>query len=110
MSTLLDELGMTVPIVAAPMAGGPTTPALVMAGAAAGGIGFLAAGYKTPELFAEQIAAVRSAGIPFGVNLFAPNPVPVDPRAFRSYAERIQPEGDRYGLDLAHAEPREDDD
>ena len=46
----------------------------------------------------------------FGVNLFAPNPVPVDPSDFRAYAERIQPEGDRYGLDLAHAELREDDD
>jgi nitronate monooxygenase len=109
-STLLDELGMSIPIAAAPMAGGPSTPALVTAGAAAGGIGFLAAGYKTPDVLAEQIDAVRSAGVPFGVNLFAPNPVPVDAAAFRSYAERIQAEGDRYGLDLAHAEPREDDD
>jgi nitronate monooxygenase len=110
MSTLLGDLGASVPILAAPMAGGPSTPALVTAGAEAGGIGFLAAGYKTPDALAEQIAAVRCAGIPFGVNLFAPNPVPVDAAAFRSYAERLQAEGDRYGLDLAHAEPREDDD
>jgi NAD(P)H-dependent flavin oxidoreductase YrpB (nitropropane dioxygenase family) len=109
-STLLDALGMTVPIVAAPMAGGPTTPALAAAGGAAGGIGFLAAGYKTADLLAEQIAAVRSTGVAFGVNLFAPNPVPVDPAAFRAYAQRLQADGDRYGLDLAHAEPREDDD
>jgi nitronate monooxygenase len=109
-STLLDAFGMSTPIIAAPMAGGPTTPALAAAGAAAGGIGFLAAGYKTPEQLAEQIDAVRSTGSLFGVNLFTPNPVPVDPNAFRAYAERIQPEGDRYGLDLAHAEPREDDD
>ncbi len=109
-STLLDTLGMTIPVIAAPMAGGPTTPELAAAGAVAGGIGFLAAGYKTPDVLAEQIAAVRAAGGSFGVNLFAPNPVPVDLAAFRAYAERIQPEAERYGLDLTHAEPREDDD
>ena len=92
------------PILAAPMAGGPTTPALVIAAAAAGSVGFLAAGYQTPDAFAAQIAEVRAAGVPFGVNLFAPNPVPVDPAEFRSYAERLQPEGDRYGVDLAHAD------
>jgi NAD(P)H-dependent flavin oxidoreductase YrpB (nitropropane dioxygenase family) len=109
-STLLDKLGMTLPIVAAPMAGGPTTPALAAAGATAGGIGFLASGYKTAEALAQEIVAIRTAGVPFGVNLFTPPPVPVEPAAFRAYAERIQPEGERYGLDLAHAEPREDDD
>ncbi len=110
MSTLLDALGMTAPIIAAPMAGGPTTPALAAAGAKAGGIGFLAAGYKTADALAQEIAAVRATGSMFGVNLFTPPRVPVDPSDFRAYAERIQPEGDRYGLDLAHAEPREDDD
>jgi nitronate monooxygenase len=109
-STLLDQLGASNPIVAAPMAGGPSTPGLVIAAAAAGSLGFLAAGYKTPETLAEQIASVRAAGVTFGVNLFAPNPVPADPCEFRTYAERLQPEGGRYGLDLARAEPIEDDD
>jgi nitronate monooxygenase len=109
-STLLDELGMTVPIIAAPMAGGPSTAALVIAAAAAGSVGFVAAGYKSPDALAEQIAAVRAAGVTFGVNLFAPNPVPVEPGEFRSYARRLQADGDRYGLDLAGAEPVENDD
>ena len=108
--TFLDDLGTSTPIVAAPMAGGPSTPALVIAAAKAGGMGFLAAGYQTPDALAEQIASVRAAAVPFGVNLFAPNPVPVDPLEFRSYAQRLQAEADRYGVDLAHAEPREDDD
>jgi nitronate monooxygenase len=59
---------------------------------------------------ADQIAAVRSAGVPFGVNVFAPNPVPVDAGAFRRYAEAIQPEADRYGIDLRGFDPVEDDD
>ncbi len=54
------------PVVAAPMAGGPSTVALVIAAAQAGGLGFLAAGYKTPSAVASEISAVRAAGVPFG--------------------------------------------
>ena len=110
MSTALSDLGLTVPVLAAPMAGGPSTPALVTAAARAGGLGFLAAGYRTPQAMAEQIAAVRAQAVPFGVNLFVPNPVPVDVEAFRRYARAIQAEGDRYGLDLTGGDPVEDDD
>ena len=42
---VLDEL--EIPIIQAPMAGGPSTPALAAAVSAAGGLGFLAAGYKS---------------------------------------------------------------
>ena len=110
MSTPLAGLGLDMPVIAAPMAGGASTPALVTAAALAGGLGFLAAGYKTPQALAGQIAEVRSAGLPFGVNLFAPNPVPADLGAYRRYARAIQPEADRYGLDLAGDDPAEDDD
>ncbi len=106
----LSDLGLAIPVLAAPMAGGPGTPALVTAAARAGGLGFLAAGYTTPQDLAEQIAGVRSASVPFGVNLFAPNPVPADAVEFRRYARLIQAEADRYGLDLAGADPVEDDD
>jgi nitronate monooxygenase len=110
MSTALSDLGLTIPVLAAPMAGGPSTPALVTAAARAGGLGFLAAGYRTAQAMAEQIAAVRAQAVPFGVNLFAPNPVPVDVAAFHRYAQAIQAEGDRYDLDLTGGEPVEDDD
>lgn len=67
----LDAL--TLPLIAAPMAGGPSTPELVVAAAEAGGTGFLAAGYKTVAGIAEEIARVRGAtSAPFGVNLFVP--------------------------------------
>ena len=42
---ILDQLN--VPIVLAPLAGGPTTPQLAAAVSEAGGLGFLAAGYLT---------------------------------------------------------------
>jgi len=55
------------------MAGGPSCPALVIAAARAGALGFLAAGYKSPEAMLAEIAAVRAGtGASFGVNLFLP--------------------------------------
>ncbi len=60
-------------IVVAPMAGGPSTPQLVIAAARAGALGFLAAGYKAPATMAAEIASVRAATAePFGVNVFMP--------------------------------------
>src|SRR5690606_22304423 len=67
--------GLRIPIVQAPMAGGPSTPALVREVGAAGGMGFLAAGYKTAEAMRQEIAEVRrTSAAPFGVNLFVPQP------------------------------------
>lgn len=106
----LTSLGLACPVLAAPMAGGATTPALVAAAARAGSLGFLAAGYKAPDLLRQQIAEVREQTPVFGVNLFAPNPVPVDPAEFRRYAAAIQAEADQYGLRLDEAIPAEDDD
>lgn len=63
--------GLAVPIVAAPMAGGPSTPELVTAVGGAGGLGFLAGALIGVDALADQVAHVRSAGV-FGVNLFLP--------------------------------------
>jgi nitronate monooxygenase len=106
---MLAEFGMSIPLVAAPMSGGPTTPAMVSAATAAGGLGMLAAGYKTVEAVEDELKTVRAEGIPFGINLFAPNPVPVDPERYREYAAIVQREADQFGLTLP-AEPIEDTD
>jgi nitronate monooxygenase len=42
--TPLASLGLTCPVLAAPMAGGPMSPALAVAVARAGTLGFLAGG------------------------------------------------------------------
>ena len=66
-----------VPIVQAPMAGGPSTPELVAAVARAGGYGFFAGGYRTSGQLADAIADARTlTGAPFGVNLFVPSASP----------------------------------
>jgi nitronate monooxygenase len=105
----LVELGVTLPVFAAPMAGGPTTPELVVAAARAGSVGFLAGGYKTVDGLAEQVRAVRAQTGTFGVNLFAAGPVPVDPVAYANYRDRVRPEAERLGATVPE-EPIEDDD
>ncbi len=110
MSSPLSALGITNPVLAAPMAGGPSTPELVIEAGRAGSLGFVAAGYKDIEPLSAQIAAVRASGVPFGVNLFARNPVPISEDAYRAYARLLQPEADAYGIDLREIGLREDDD
>jgi nitronate monooxygenase len=107
--TWLTDLGATSRVVAAPMAGGPTTPELVLAAAGVGCLGFLAGGYLTADALAEQLARVRTETSLYGVNLFAPNPVPVERAAYATYRDLISPEAERYGVELP-AEPVEDDD
>ncbi|MBP2478412.1 NAD(P)H-dependent flavin oxidoreductase YrpB (nitropropane dioxygenase family) [Crossiella equi] len=109
MDNPLAGLGLTTPLLAAPMAGGPTTPALVGAAARAGGLGFLAAGYLAPEAFAAQLALTRAQTSLFGVNLFAPNPVAVDPAAYTAYRDRLRADAERFGAELPET-PVEDDD
>ena len=91
------------------MAGGPSTPELAVAVGQAGGLGFLAAGYKRADAVGSEIRAVREATpAPFGVNVFVPTPEPADPDRFREYLRRIAPEAERQGAELG--EPRFDDD
>jgi nitronate monooxygenase len=103
---ILDRLD--VPIVLAPLAGGPSTPGLTAAVSNAGGLGFLAAGYLSADALAGQIAAVRAlTSAPFGVNLFVPgSPSPRGPVA--EYAERIAAVAAQAGVELG--QPRHDDD
>ncbi len=90
------------------MAGGPSTPALAAAVAAAGGYGFVAAGYRTSAQLRDDIAATRSlTGVPFGVNLFVPS-APGDAVAIAGYAADLEPDARRLGFALG--EPRWEDD
>lgn len=66
------RLGITHPILQAPMGGGASTPVLAAAVSEAGGLGSLAGAYLTPAQIAAEIAELRKrTAKPFGVNLFA---------------------------------------
>jgi nitronate monooxygenase len=97
------------PIIQAPMAGGPSTPALAAAVSAVGGMGFLAAGYKSPEELREDIATTKElTSAPVGVNLFVLAETPVDRAGVAAYAKAIEPEAQRHKASLG--EPHFDDD
>jgi nitronate monooxygenase len=96
-----DLRGLAVPVIVAPMAGGPSTPELAAAGSNAGGLGFVAAGYLSAEALAERIAAARKLTTgPLGVNLFAPQPSAATPEAIENYAAALSAEVQRYGAEL----------
>jgi nitronate monooxygenase len=104
---ILDRLRC--PVVVAPMAGGPSTPGLVTAAAAAGALGFLAAGYKSAAAMSAEIEAVRSAGTEFfGVNVFVPGSPATDRSALTRYVAGLSAEAGELGT--AAGEPAWDDD
>ena len=88
----VERLGITRPIVGAPMGGGPSTPALVAAVSEAGGLGSLAGGYLSPEKLRADIAAVRElTSKPFAVNLFVPTPVEPKPEEIEAALAALEP-------------------
>jgi nitronate monooxygenase len=84
---ILDQID--IPIVLAPLAGGPSTPELAAAVSNAGGLGFLAAGYLTADALRERIAKAKAmtAGA-IGVNLFVPGQ-PAAPGTVDNYETRL---------------------
>lgn len=96
------------------MAGGTSTPALAQAVHGGGGLGFLAAGYKSPEAMSAEISATRTLNIPFGMNVFVPDPSQLPPdleaRArLEAYRAELEPEADRYGVTLPPLRLDDDD-
>src|SRR3954447_21349483 len=97
------------PIVQAPMAGGPSTPELAAAVNAAGGFGYVAGGYLSPEALQSTLDRTRAlTDQPIGVNLFVPGAGATDADAIKSYAGRLRPLAERLGVRAG--EPRWKDD
>ncbi|WP_190135076.1 nitronate monooxygenase [Streptomyces longispororuber] len=98
------------PIVQAPMAGGASTPRLAAAVSEAGGLGSLAAGYKTADGMYQEIKQVRSlTSRPFGVNLFMPQPEYADPAAVEVYRNQLAGEATWYETELGDTDVKRDD-
>lgn len=101
---LQSLLGIAHPIVQAPMAGGPTTPALVAAVSEAGGLGSFGAAYRTPDELRADIHAVRRlTDRPFAVNLFVEGEVQRDEAVIAAMIERLRPWHEELGLQAPQA-------
>lgn len=101
-------------IVAAPMAGGTSTPAFVRAVHDAGGLGFLAAGYKSVDAMQAEIRSARSSGTRFGMNVFVPDPAQLPPSAdvqaqLEDYRARLRADALRYGVEVPPLRLDDDD-
>ncbi|MGO3326687.1 NAD(P)H-dependent flavin oxidoreductase [Gordonia sp. (in: high G+C Gram-positive bacteria)] len=102
--------GLDVPIVGAPMAGGVSTAALTAAVSEAGGFGFYGGAYVSPDALAATVREIGElTAKPFGVNLFVPEQVDVDPAEFASYRARLSSLAERVGVDLPESVPFTDD-
>ncbi len=102
---LADLLGISVPIIQAPMAGGPSSPELVAAASAAGALGSFGCAYTQPAEMKQQAAWVRSkTDRAFGINLFvAPQPGEIPADAQRAALDAVS--GYYAELDLPAPEP-----
>src|SRR4051812_24046801 len=109
MSSALTDL-FPHPIVQAPMAGGVSVPKLAAAVSEAGGLGFLAAGYKTADGMYQEIKQLRSlTARPFGVNLFLPQPDSADKAAVDVYAHQLAGEAAWYETELGDPDSGRED-
>ncbi|MGW3203518.1 nitronate monooxygenase [Streptomyces sp. NPDC001135] len=109
MSSALTDL-FPHPIVQAPMAGGVSVPQLVAAVSEAGGLGFLAAGYKTADGMYQEIKQLRGlTSRPFGVNVFMPQPDHAESGAVEVYAHQLAGEAAWYETELGDPDSGRDD-
>lgn len=92
------------------MAGGASCPQLAAAVSEAGGLGFLAAGYKTADGMYQEVKQVRGlTAQPFGVNLFMPQPNTADPGAVEIYRNQLAGEAAWYETPLGDPDSGRDD-
>lgn len=76
----------------------------------AGGLGFLAAGYKTADGMYQEVKQVRGlTSQPFGVNLFMPQPSTADPAAVEVYRHQLAGEAAWYETPLGDPDSGRDD-
>jgi nitronate monooxygenase len=98
-TALTRLLGNELPIVLAPLAGGPSTPALAAAVSEAGGLGSLGVAYLSPDAIRDEVREVRRrTARPFAVGLLLQGTPDVDAAAVESAWARLAPYRGELGL------------
>jgi nitronate monooxygenase len=98
-SWVLDAL--ETPVVLAPLGGGPSTPELAAAVCEAGGLGFLAFAYLSPQDAAARLRAARElTSRAFGVNVFMPVPGPAEPESYAAFTNSLGAWAQQRGLPI----------
>lgn len=97
---LTQRIGLRYPVIQAPMAGGPTTPALVAAVGKAGALGSFGFAYTQPAAMREQFAAARAlTEAPIHINLFVERtPAPPDEASMHATLSALRPMHEHLGI------------
>jgi nitronate monooxygenase len=97
--TLLDLLGVELPIIQAPMAG-VSSPAMAAAVGNAGALGSIGVGATNAAGAQKMMAEIRErTDCPFNVNVFCHQPARPDPVVEAAWIERMRPEFTRLGAE-----------
>ena len=99
MNALLQKLGISLPIIQAPMAG-TSTPAMAAAVSNAGGLGSIGVGATDAKGARDMIAGIRAASNRgFNVNLFCHKPAVADGPREAGWIEKLRPLFAQYGAE-----------
>ncbi|MPW19319.1 nitronate monooxygenase [Paraburkholderia sp. CNPSo 3157] len=94
---LLKLLGISKPIIQAPMAG-TSTPALAAAVSNAGGLGSLGVGAMNAEAARKAIRDTRAlTNAPFNINVFCHEPATADAKVEKEWLNWLAPHFEKYG-------------
>ncbi len=95
--SLLERIGVTLPIIQAPMAG-TSTPQMAAAVTNAGALGSIAVGAVNATTARQMMDATRAATTgPFNVNLFCHQPAQPDPARTTAWLQALAPEFAKFG-------------
>lgn len=100
-NTLLSRLGITYPIIQAPMAG-VSTPAMAAAASNAGALGSVALGASNATQAAEILEQTRKLTTrPFSANFFCHTPAQLDATKDAAWIKHLQPFLDEFGANIS---------
>jgi nitronate monooxygenase len=98
-ASLLERIGVSLPIIQAPMAG-TSTPALAAAVTNAGALGSIGVAAVDAAAARGMIEALRAqTNGPFNVNVFCHRPATADPKRERAWLRALKPVFERFGAE-----------
>ncbi len=99
MNNLCARLGISFPLIQAPMAGAQGS-ALALAVSGAGALGSLPCAMLAAEPMRAELEKLRSSGLPYNVNFFAHTTPAPDAERDAAWREALAPYYEEYGLDF----------
>lgn len=100
MNTLSEHLGVSYPLIQAPMAGVQGS-ALALAASDAGVLGSLPCAMLAPDALRAELQKLQAGGVPYNVNFFCHTSPPPDAARDTAWRQALSPYYLEHGLDMA---------